>query len=321
MKRELLILRHGKSDWDTGDPDFYRPLKARGERSAQRIGTWLQQQNLVPDHVLSSPATRAKMTAQIACHTMGIPDKKIHYDKLIYGALVEDLLQVLANCPKKAARTMIVGHNPGFEELLDYLSDRMIPVSADGKSLPTGTVARLEMSRSWGGLKADCARVLAVVRPRSLPATFPFPAPDGDEQRDRPAYYYTQSSVVPYRMREGRLEILVVSSRSGKNKVVPKGIVDPGLTPRESARKEALEEAGAKGKVGKKPLGSYGYPKWGGTCEVEVFPMKVTEVLHSDDWEENQRTREWISSAEAADQLKHKELRSMILKLEKKVGE
>ena len=52
-KRELLILRHGKSDWDTGDTDFRRPLKNRGKRAAQRMGVWLWQQELRPDLVIS----------------------------------------------------------------------------------------------------------------------------------------------------------------------------------------------------------------------------------------------------------------------------
>ena len=56
---ELLLLRHGKSDWSAGTDDLHRPLKNRGKRGAQRIGTWMWQQDLVPDHIISSPATRA----------------------------------------------------------------------------------------------------------------------------------------------------------------------------------------------------------------------------------------------------------------------
>lgn len=65
MKYELLLLRHGKSDWSTGDDDFHRPLKDRGKHAAQRIGVWLAQQKRIPDIIISSPAERALNSAQI----------------------------------------------------------------------------------------------------------------------------------------------------------------------------------------------------------------------------------------------------------------
>ena len=64
MSRELMLLRHGKSDWTEQLDDFDRPLKDRGKRGAQRMGVWLIQQELLPDHVVSSPAERAIVTAQ-----------------------------------------------------------------------------------------------------------------------------------------------------------------------------------------------------------------------------------------------------------------
>jgi len=71
MSRELLLLRHGKSDWNSGVTDFRRPLKDRGKRGAQRMGTWLWQQDLRPDLILSSPAERALTTAHKCCKSMG----------------------------------------------------------------------------------------------------------------------------------------------------------------------------------------------------------------------------------------------------------
>lgn len=66
MPRELLLLRHGKSDWDTDTDDFNRPLKDRGKRGAQRVGVWLLRQGLLPDLVIASPAERALVTAENA---------------------------------------------------------------------------------------------------------------------------------------------------------------------------------------------------------------------------------------------------------------
>ena len=67
MSRELLILRHGKSYKTADTDDFHRPIKDRGKRGAQRVGTWLMKRDLMPDHVVSSPAVRALETARKAC--------------------------------------------------------------------------------------------------------------------------------------------------------------------------------------------------------------------------------------------------------------
>jgi phosphohistidine phosphatase len=112
MTRELLILRHGKSDWEAGTDDFHRPLKDRGKRGAQRVGIWLLLQGLLPDHVVSSPAERAIVTAEKACKAMGLGSRQIHREKAVYEAMTGDLLQVLAGCPGNAQRVMLVGHNP-----------------------------------------------------------------------------------------------------------------------------------------------------------------------------------------------------------------
>ena len=235
MTRELLILRHGKSDWEAGTDDFHRPLKDRGKRGAQRAGVWLLQQGLLPDHVVSSPAERASVTAQKACKAMGMNARIIHREPAVYEAMTGDLLQVLADCPASAQRVLLVGHNPGLEELLIYLAHESIPYPADGKLLPTATLARLAMPDDWRGLHAGSAELLAITRPAELPKKFPFPFPDGPERRDRPAYYYTQSSVIPYRLQDGQPQILIVSSSQRKHWVVPKGIRDPGLSPQELA--------------------------------------------------------------------------------------
>jgi phosphohistidine phosphatase len=316
MTRELLLLRHGKSDWSVGVDDFYRPLKDRGKRAAQRIGVSLAQQKLVPDLIVSSPAERALVTAEKTCKAMGNGAQDIQKEERIYEAGLSDLLKVLADCPADAGRVMLVGHNPGLEELLEWLVIDSVPVPEDGKLLPTATLARLQMPADWGALIAGCAQLHSITRPGSLPKKFPYPGPDGEEQRDRPAYYYTQSSVIPYRIRDGKPEILVIASSKKHHLVVPKGIKDPGLSPRESAAKEAWEEAGIEGEIGETALGSYSCEKWGATCTVAVYAMKVTRVIAEEEWEESHRGRQWVSPDKAASQLKQEELRPLVKKLE-----
>ena len=316
MTRELLLLRHGKSDWNTGVDDYHRPLKDRGKRAAQRVGAWLAQQEMVPDIMITSPAERALVTAQKACKAMGNSDEGIVQDERIYAAGLDELLAVLADCPHDVGRVMLTGHNPGLEELLVWLAGDGVSLPDDGKLLPTATLARLQMPADWRALVAGCARLLSITRPATLPKKFPYPAPDGKDLRDRPAYYYTQSAVIPYRMRDGKAEILVIASSKKNHLVVPKGIKEPGLTPQASAAREALEEAGIEGEVADAALGSYTCEKWGATCTVAVYPMKVTRVIAEEDWEESHRGRQWMSPEKAAGQLKQVELRPLVKKLE-----
>ena len=277
---------------------------------------WLAQQNIQPELVVTSPAERALVTAQKACKAMGDGDQGIHKDKRIYAAGLDELIEVLGDCSQDAGRVMLVGHNPGLEELLVWLVSDAVPVPDDGKLLPTATLARLQMPADWRELKAGCARLDSITRPGTLPKKFPYPGPDGKELRDRPAYYYTQSSVIPYRLRDGKPEILVIASSKKHHLVVPKGIKDPGLSPRESAAKEALEEAGVEGEIAETALGSYTCEKWGATCTVAVYPMKVTRVIAEDALEERHRGREWVTPDMAVSRLKQEELRPLVRKLE-----
>lgn len=315
MGRELFILRHGKSDWGTDAPDFERPLTARGVRNAQQIGTWLWQQDTIPETILSSPAARARRTAEETCLAMGRDAREIRYDPRLYPGGLEDLLEVLAEASGEARTLMVVGHNPGLEDLLSHLVGDDLEVPPDHKVLPTATVARLAMPEDWGELARGVAPLLSLTRPRGLPERFPYPMPDGRELRDRPSYYYSQSAVVPYRGSGEELEVLIVSSSSGRHWLVPKGIQDPGLTPQEAGAKEAWEEAGVIGEVGDRPLGEYTYRKWGGTCTVRVYPMRVTRVADPPAWEEHHRGREWVRPRDAARRLKHPELGALILEV------
>ena len=112
------------------------------------------------------------------------------------------------------------------------------------------------------------------------------------QQPSRPAWFYRQSAALPYRWSGNDLEVLLVTSRKGKHWILPKGIVEPGMAPHESAAKEAEEEGGVIGEVSSESLGSYEHRKWGGTCRIEVYPLRVRVELS--DWEESPvRRRLW----------------------------
>ena len=92
------------------------------------------------------------------------------------------------------------------------------------------------------------------------------------------------------------------------------GIVERNLTPAQSAAAEAYEEAGVRGQMSGRSLGSYKHKKWGGVCTVEVFPLKVDEVLN--DWPEKAyRARQWVPLEDAASMIHRKSLAEIILEL------
>ncbi len=317
MTRELLLLRHGKSDWNTEFDDFHRPLTNRGKRGAQRMGVWLATHGMIPDYVVSSNAERAQVTAEKCCKAMGMGSAGIVPEQRIYCASIHDLIGVIRQLPPEAERVMLVGHNPGLEEILTYLADATPEFADDGKLLPTATLAILTTDKGWSEQKQGSARLESIIRPRSLPKKFPWPLMEDKEQRDRPAYYYNQSSVIPYRLRDGELEVLIVRSSKRKHWVVPKGIHEPGLTAQESAAKEALEEAGVEGLVEEAALGCYQYQKWGATCTVDVYAMEVRHVIPEADWQESYRTRRWVSIEQGASLVRQAELASMIRAIKK----
>ena len=108
-----------------------------------------------------------------------------------------------------------------------------------------------------------------------------------------------QAAVIAYRIRKERLEVALVTTSRGKGWVVPKGSVDDGERPREAAIREAEEEAGLLGVVARKPLGRYRRVKGNHHCRVDVYLMRVTNVLEN--WlEDKLRTRRWMRIPDAA---------------------
>lgn len=125
-----------------------------------------------------------------------------------------------------------------------------------------------------------------------------------------------QSAVIPYRRHKNGMEVLLITSRDSGRWVLPKGHVEPDLTARESAAKEAYEEAGIEGVVAKRCVGVYRYAKTDGKgpdeCRVEVYPMEVRNQL--DDWPEKDcRRRAWMDVGEAARRVDEKKLGKLLL--------
>jgi phosphohistidine phosphatase len=123
-----------------------------------------------------------------------------------------------------------------------------------------------------------------------------------------------QAAVIPYRIRNERVEVALVTTSRGKGWIVPKGSVDSGERPRDAAIREAEEEAGLRGIVTRKPLGRYRDVKGHGAYRVDVYLMRVTRVLEH--WlEDHLRRRRWMRLPDAADCLRE-ELQQFVRVLE-----
>ena len=164
--RELLLLRHGKAESFYNAPDFVRALKPEGRRATERVAAWAIKQSCQPDIIIASPAERTKETTELFCETLDTSPVVI-WKSAIYEATVGTLLTVLANAPR-VERAMVIGHNPGMEGLIRYLSES-IPAGGNRNLVPTATLARLLCTTDdWTALHPGCAKLLALIPPGAL---------------------------------------------------------------------------------------------------------------------------------------------------------
>jgi phosphohistidine phosphatase len=161
--KTLLILRHAKSSWkDSALTDYQRPLNKRGKRDAPKVGRLLREDGLVPELILSSPAIRARNTAEIVAEESGY-EGEIEYFPEFYPGDPQAYIEALNRLPDEYRYVMVVGHNPGLEELIETLTD-------DWFRLPTAALAQLLFSiKSWRELDDETeGRVINLWRPRDL---------------------------------------------------------------------------------------------------------------------------------------------------------
>lgn len=164
---ELVVMRHAKSDWDSGAAsDFDRPLSRRGHNDAPRMAQWLDDNDLKPDRVLSSAAVRARRTAGYVIEYFDMADADTEFSDELYLADADTWLDALAD--QSADRILICGHNPGLDWLVDTLSRVPPTPTADGKLMTTAAIAHLVFDTSWAKLGPGSADLQHLVRPRDL---------------------------------------------------------------------------------------------------------------------------------------------------------
>jgi len=159
--KTLLLLRHAKSSWDEPAMDDHdRPLNKRGKQDAPRAGQWLAKEGLLPELIYSSTAKRARATVELAVEASNYQGDVL-YSHDLYAATPSACLAALAGLADKYQRVMLVGHNPGLEELLLQLTGEL-------QLLPTAALAQISLPiQKWGELNSGTrGKLLSVWRPK-----------------------------------------------------------------------------------------------------------------------------------------------------------
>lgn len=169
--KQLVLLRHAKSNWD--DPllaDIDRPLAKRGRKAGKVVSAWLKKQHIRPDLVLCSPSVRTRETLALIADAIG-DTVTVAYDKGLYLAEAEDLLVRLRRVDKAAKCVMVIGHNPGMQELaIALLRPGARKSHAElAEKFPTAAVACFNLSiAAWSDLQLADATLTKFVKPVDL---------------------------------------------------------------------------------------------------------------------------------------------------------
>lgn len=153
----LVLLRHAKSDWSGGHDDLDRPLGGRGRRQAPDAGRWLATHLGPLDLAVVSPARRTRSTWDLVAAELAEPPAALVDDR-VYAATEQDLLALVRGLPEDASTAVLVGHNPGLEDLVALLTGEWV-------TMPTAALAVLALPGPWSDAAPSSATVTASGRP------------------------------------------------------------------------------------------------------------------------------------------------------------
>ena len=160
--KTLFLLRHAKSSWkDQALADFERPLNDRGRKAAELIGNFIAKQNVTIDLVISSPAVRARQTIDLVLKTAR-RSPELRFDQRVYEATPTRLLEITSQIEDDRKSVLLVGHNPGMEELLTLL------VGVE-QHMPTASLAKVVLSsKKWDKILTEKGVLESFVRAKEL---------------------------------------------------------------------------------------------------------------------------------------------------------
>jgi len=156
--KKLLLIRHAKAEKDVFGKDFDRPLKYPGIQDARFMADRLREKSIVPQLIITSPALRAKTTAEIFADAFKLPDPTAK--KSIYEASRETWLKVINGLPDEQETIAVVGHNPGIAEILRYLT-------GEGREVHTSTTALIEFDvNNWAEVSGGTGKLVYYGSPK-----------------------------------------------------------------------------------------------------------------------------------------------------------
>ena len=155
-------MRHAKSSWDDAAmSDFERPLNTRGLKTAPLMGEYIRENQLQPELIVSSPAERARQTAQLVKESAQIKSEIIFNEK-IYEASVERLLEVIAEQPETVESILLIGHNPGLEGLVKFTTGEL-------HAMPTAALGIVDLPiDKWSDINASKGNLRELIRPKEI---------------------------------------------------------------------------------------------------------------------------------------------------------
>ncbi len=162
--KNLLVMRHAKSDWTNSSiSDFERPLNHRGIKSAPLMGNELLKKGLIPDLIISSPANRAKTTAEMAAKACNY-NSEIRFEQEFYFGSIEGIINIIKNSNNLYEKIMIVGHNPTSESLIYKLLKNQ-----NHQTMSTAAIASLIFDvDKWKDIKPQSAILEWVIAPKDI---------------------------------------------------------------------------------------------------------------------------------------------------------
>ncbi|MFY4788817.1 SixA phosphatase family protein [Aliarcobacter butzleri] len=159
--KKLILIRHAKSDWSNPlSEDFLRPLNKRGEKNAPFMAKILEKKDIKPDLIISSPSIRTKQTLEYFIKQLNYKDE-VRFEESIYEAPFENLLKVIKNISNNYKIILLVGHNPGLWDLVNFLLDKHF------ENIPTCGIVEIDFNaKSWQDISKKNSNLVSFEYPK-----------------------------------------------------------------------------------------------------------------------------------------------------------
>jgi phosphohistidine phosphatase len=166
--KRIHVLRHGKSGWDDSTVDDHdRPLASRGRKATAAIARYIEQSEIAPQLVLCSTALRARQTLEGITRALGA-DVAVEFEDDLYNASADDLIRQLRLIDERITSVLLIGHNPGLEDLVLRLASSGTDLERVREKFPSAALATVSFEGKWDDLEKSEASLVGYVTPKDL---------------------------------------------------------------------------------------------------------------------------------------------------------